>query len=99
MGGKVAFAAAAVPRGGMPCRCVVRNREVRLGLPGFDCEMCRSFYGAVAGTIDGTGAMAERAARACRAASRHRLEHAPVCTPPGFWDLSFPQEHQDGMGP
>jgi len=65
----------------VPCRCVVRGKA-RGALQGFDCEQCRNFYAATkiepkVGDLK---------------ASRHRMDHAPTCTPPGFWDLSFPQD-------
>lgn len=65
------------PTSGALCRCVVRGKEQRLALPGHDCEMCRRFYAAA-----GVGSALK--------SSRHRSEHAPTNTPPGFWDLSFP---------
>lgn len=70
------------PKGkeGVPCRCVVRGKAQRLALQGFDCEQCRNFYAATK--------LAPKSEDL--KASRHRLEHAPTCTPPGFWDLSFP---------
>lgn len=74
-------AAAKGQKGVIPCRCVVRKQSMRNKLQGFDCELCRGFYNA-------TG---QRAATAPMKSSRHRFEHPPVSTPPGFWDLSFPQ--------
>jgi len=81
--------AAAAPSGhfdskGVPCRCVVRGKEARLGLRAFDCEQCRNFY-------DATGSTTREIKL-----SRHRFAHAPASTPPGFWELSFPQPHDDG---
>ncbi len=72
----------AIPNGGtartltsafsVPCRCVVRGKA-RSALQGFDCEQCRNFYAATkiepkVGDLK---------------ASRHRMDHAPTCTPPG----------------
>jgi hypothetical protein len=70
---------------GVPCRCVVRGKENRLLLQGFDCEQCRKYYQAT----KGVGGRTEAALP--KASSRHRFRHAPTCTPPGFWDLSFPR--------
>lgn len=97
--GLAAAAAMAVPPSGVPCRCVVRNKEARLGLQAFDCEQCRGFFNAtcsVGGKGSSVAAVAARAAwRTALRASRHRFEHAPTSTPPGFWDLSFPHGPDD----
>eukprot|EP00927_Polykrikos_kofoidii_P054099 TRINITY_DN4857_c0_g1_i1.p1 TRINITY_DN4857_c0_g1~~TRINITY_DN4857_c0_g1_i1.p1 ORF type:complete len:773 (+),score=162.47 TRINITY_DN4857_c0_g1_i1:86-2404(+) len=100
-----AAAAVGSGRGGPPCRCTVRDKNSRMALPAFDCEQCRSFYDATGvipggcerssnahGASGGDGAVTAQAAawRHGPKASRHRFEHAPACTPPGFWDLSFP---------
>mmetsp|Transcript_89159 Transcript_89159/g.265935 ORF Transcript_89159/g.265935 Transcript_89159/m.265935 type:complete len:111 (+) Transcript_89159:130-462(+) len=87
--GLAAAAAAAAPPSGVPCRCVVRNRGARMGLHAFDCEQCRSFFQAT-GQSEAAGA-ARHAWQTGPKASRHRFEHAPTSTPPGFWDLSFPR--------
>jgi len=72
---------------GVPCRCVVRGKAQRSALQGFDCEQCRNFYTATKLTkLPGPKPDDLKA-------SRHRSDHAPTCTPPGFWDLSFP--HRD----
>lgn len=74
-------AAALVPsKSKVLCRCVVRGRDARMALQGFDCEQCRAFYQATG--IDPGGGLKS---------SRHRYQHPPKETPPGFWDLSFPQ--------
>lgn len=69
---------------GVPCRCVVRGKAQRRALQGFDCEQCRNFYAATK-HIKQSGPKGDDLK-----ASRHRMDHAPTCTPPGFWDLSFP---------
>lgn len=89
--GADAAAAAALPPPGAPCRCVVRGKDARLGLQAFDCEQCRAFYSAVGVAGPSAGAAAGAAAYR-KVASRHRFAHAPVSTPPGFWDLSFPPD-------
>mmetsp|Transcript_56482 Transcript_56482/g.134888 ORF Transcript_56482/g.134888 Transcript_56482/m.134888 type:complete len:325 (+) Transcript_56482:62-1036(+) len=68
-----------VVKEGPPCRCVVRGKQ-RLALKGYDCEQCRNFFAVTKGPKTG---------QSCNS-SRHRMDHAPTCTPPGFWDLSFP---------
>jgi len=70
---------------GPPCRCVVRGRDQRAALQGFDCEQCRNFHQAT-----GVQIAAAKSWQQGPKSSRHRLEHAPTDTPPGFWDLSFP---------
>lgn len=71
----------------VPCRCVVRGKAQRSALQGFDCEQCRNFYAATKhiNGIKQSGPKGDDLK-----ASRHRMDHAPTCTPPGFWDLSFP---------
>jgi len=95
----VAAAAAMPPPAGPPCRHVVRGKEARLALAAFDCDQCRAFFQATGGTGAGHASAASIAARAAwgRAprGSRHRFEHAPTNTPPGFWDLSFPRTQGD----
>jgi len=78
-----AMAMVAKPRGPL-CRCVVRGKDARSALQGYDCEQCRTFYNAA-----GVGAAAGRRAPK---ASRHRYAHPPSSTPVGFWDLSFPRD-------
>lgn len=78
-----ALAMVAKPRGPL-CRCVVRGKDARSALQGYDCEQCRTFYNAA-----GVGAAAGRRAPK---ASRHRYAHPPSSTPVGFWDLSFPRD-------
>ena len=59
----------------VPCRCgVVRGKAQRSGLQGFDCEQCRNFYAATKAVPKADDLKA----------SRHRSNHAPTCTPPGW---------------
>eukprot|EP00747_Dinoflagellata_sp_TGD_P162851 gnl/TRDRNA2_/TRDRNA2_180922_c0_seq1.p1 gnl/TRDRNA2_/TRDRNA2_180922_c0~~gnl/TRDRNA2_/TRDRNA2_180922_c0_seq1.p1 ORF type:complete len:542 (-),score=103.73 gnl/TRDRNA2_/TRDRNA2_180922_c0_seq1:265-1863(-) len=92
--GSKAAAAAAAPRSGVPCRCVVRGREVRLGLQPYDCEQCRRFHAATGVPVSASTA-GGNSRRVRPNASRHRFAFAPVCTPEGFWDLSFPDRDGD----
>lgn len=80
---------ARAPSGGIPCRCVVRSREARSSLRAFDCEQCRRFHSAV-DKLEGREACGTSTRLIALRASRHRFEHTPAHTPPGFWDLSFP---------
>lgn len=82
---------------GAPCRCVVRDKASRQRLQGFDCEHCRSFYNATGGCGPAPSG-APQVARLASKASRHRFEHPPVSTPPGFWDLSFPHDNGQAHG-
>lgn len=96
--GRVAAAAMGMPPlGAVPCRCVVRGKQERAALQGYDCEECRKFYSAtgVAPKMDATG-LQRGMTRFAPKSSRHRYEHAPTNTPPGFWDLSFPRGDQLG---
>jgi len=87
--GRLATAAVAssVPQE-LPHRAVVRGKEARRLLQGFDCEQCRHFY-QVTGVMP-VGCSHEGGPNL--AASRHRYKHAPTHTPEGFWELSFPRD-------
>lgn len=65
----------------VPCRCVVRGKAQRSALQGFDCEQCRNFYAATKhiNGIKQSGPKGDDLK-----ASRHRMDHAPTCTPPGW---------------
>lgn len=78
------------PPGTVPSRSTVRKRDEREALPAFDCEQCREFYQAT-GRMPSSCAEAKAVSTGKLKSSRHRYEHAPACTPPGFWDLSFPR--------
>eukprot|EP00930_Biecheleria_cincta_P029943 TRINITY_DN20776_c0_g2_i1.p1 TRINITY_DN20776_c0_g2~~TRINITY_DN20776_c0_g2_i1.p1 ORF type:complete len:526 (-),score=73.55 TRINITY_DN20776_c0_g2_i1:275-1852(-) len=83
------------PNSAIPCRCVVRGREKRLALPGFDCEQCRNFHMAVGGYSAAVGGKCHEGPKN----SRHRYEYEPVSTPDGFWDLSFPVHQHSPLRP
>uniref|UniRef100_A0AAV1VAG4 DNA endonuclease activator Ctp1 C-terminal domain-containing protein n=1 Tax=Peronospora matthiolae TaxID=2874970 RepID=A0AAV1VAG4_9STRA len=63
---------------------VVRNREERKALPGYDCIECKKYYDALGelGTVD--------VAAQKHKCSRHRARFQPYETPDDFWRLSFP---------
>jgi hypothetical protein len=63
---------------------VVRDRDKRRAMKGFECDQCREFYEALAKG----GKDFNREEMVCKH-SRHRSNHAPDLTPDGFWDLSF----------
>lgn len=86
--------ASSKPDSGVKCFSVVRGREKRLALPGFDCELCRKFHKAVGGNGAAAGCNCPEGPKN----SRHRFEHEPVCTPDGFWDLSFPVHQRSPCG-
>lgn len=93
--GRVAAAAAAANRALRAktlCRCVFRGKDARQDLQAFDCDHCRAFYEAVGDA--GKGAARLASCQEGPKASRHRFERAPVNTPQGFWDLSFPRQEQ-----
>ncbi|KAJ3336259.1 hypothetical protein HDU93_003369 [Gonapodya sp. JEL0774] len=81
---------------------VVRNREERKKMHGVDCPCCRKFYAATSGLLDpanfpdakripgGPPRLAATAAERQNRMSRHRHVHKPPGTPPGFWDVGFP---------
>eukprot|EP00929_Paragymnodinium_shiwhaense_P013242 TRINITY_DN121109_c0_g1_i1.p1 TRINITY_DN121109_c0_g1~~TRINITY_DN121109_c0_g1_i1.p1 ORF type:complete len:528 (+),score=100.95 TRINITY_DN121109_c0_g1_i1:77-1660(+) len=87
-----ALAAAAESRGGPMAREVVRKQSDRRLLAAFDCDECRRFYEATGQKPTGCDVHQGgfHAWKGRQGASRHRYAHAPVNTPPGFWDLSFP---------
>eukprot|EP01138_Halocafeteria_seosinensis_P014235 gb/GECG01014534.1/.p1 GENE.gb/GECG01014534.1/~~gb/GECG01014534.1/.p1 ORF type:complete len:516 (+),score=75.02 gb/GECG01014534.1/:1-1548(+) len=57
---------------------VVRNRDEREAMRGFNCDQCRQFY-ANLGSKE-----LEEAAVQC--SSRHRHHHTPPSTPDGYWE-------------
>ncbi|CAH0521852.1 unnamed protein product [Peronospora belbahrii] len=63
---------------------VVRNREERKALPGYDCIECKKYYDAL-GEIAATDVAAQK-----HKCSRHRARFQPYETPDDFWRLSFP---------
>lgn len=65
---------------------VVRDKDKRRAMKGFECEQCREFYEAL--EKGGSGKDFNRQEMVCEH-SRHRSNHAPDLTPKGFWDLSF----------
>mmetsp|Transcript_11833 Transcript_11833/g.33805 ORF Transcript_11833/g.33805 Transcript_11833/m.33805 type:complete len:948 (-) Transcript_11833:2940-5783(-) len=78
---------------------VVRDKDRRRAMKGFECEHCRAFYEALA--KGGSGKDFNREEMVCQH-SRHRSNHAPDLTPDGFWELSFidsqksPSQHFPG---
>ncbi|KAI0271267.1 hypothetical protein BC834DRAFT_922125 [Gloeopeniophorella convolvens] len=83
---------------------VVRGRQHRHALGAGDCEECREWYAAIgplpprleaprwnspspppAGEPDSASVHAHR-----QAVSRHRAQWARAPTPPGYWDIGFP---------
>lgn len=67
---------------------VVRGREAREALRGFDCDHCRRFFEML--LENGFGV---EAADIRQAASRHRHRFSPARTPEGYWELnSLPDE-------
>ncbi|WP_411026622.1 hypothetical protein, partial [Salmonella sp. s54395] len=62
---------------------VVRNRDERAKLKGFDCKQCAMFY-------DGmqlTDTQKEARMKTC---SRHRGQYTPPNTPEHYWSIGFP---------
>eukprot|EP01130_Rhizamoeba_saxonica_P008264 TRINITY_DN3341_c0_g1_i1.p1 TRINITY_DN3341_c0_g1~~TRINITY_DN3341_c0_g1_i1.p1 ORF type:complete len:107 (-),score=34.54 TRINITY_DN3341_c0_g1_i1:249-569(-) len=60
---------------------VVRKKDERENLVGFDCEECQKFYDALGGDID-----KEVMVQLC---SKHRAVKAPPSTPPWYWDTNI----------
>ena len=69
---------------------VVRGKDARKALRGFDCEHCRQFY---EGFVKQYGE--ERAAQMKQECSRHRSRFTPPKTPEGYWDLSMQSPWND----
>ena len=81
-GGKVSSDDSEEP--GYKYKEVVRDRDKRRAMKGFECDQCREFYEALAKG----GEDFNREEMVCKH-SRHRSNHAPDLTPDGFWELSF----------
>ena len=72
------MAMVAKPRGPL-CRCVVRGKDARSALQGYDCEQCRTFYNA-AGVGAAAGRRAPKASRhACDKLQRALEAQEEVC--------------------
>lgn len=70
---------------------VVRKKEERAKLNGYDCRECQQYY-------EGLDLPEEELKKRLKQCSRHRARFSPPpSTPPGFWNLSFPntQEYID----
>ncbi|KAK2559902.1 DNA endonuclease RBBP8 [Acropora cervicornis] len=70
---------------------VVRKRDERAKLNGYDCRECQQYY-------QGLDLPEEELKKRLKHCSRHRARFSPPpSTPPGFWNLSFPdtQEYID----
>ncbi|KAK9808228.1 hypothetical protein WJX73_000518 [Symbiochloris irregularis] len=89
---------------GYKYREVVRRKDEREALQGFDCENCKRFYQAISSwgpmanlpapscghAVTGDLARGPTAAKALiQDASRHRHQWQPPATPSGFWDMGF----------
>eukprot|EP01134_Creolimax_fragrantissima_P001556 CFRG1556T1 len=68
---------------------VVRGKDKRNKLKGYDCDGCRKFYENVKGDLT--------SAQRKQMISRHRHASSPPSTPPGFWDLTFPDPEPENM--
>ncbi|KAK0438793.1 DNA repair protein endonuclease SAE2/CtIP C-terminus-domain-containing protein, partial [Armillaria borealis] len=82
---------------------VVRNKDERRKLHAGDCECCRDYY-------EGVGPLPKRLqqplwrspkknatpspARRKKGISRHRYNWAQGGTPPGYWDIGFPNTQE-----
>lgn len=66
---------------------VIRKKDDRARLEGFDCEECEKLYKALKGYDH----------RTFQACTRHRAKHVPTDTPENFWRLTFPGETGDGL--
>ena len=63
----------------------VRKKQDRAKLPGHSCKQCEAFLAAAC-----KGLSKEDQDFLRDKCSRHRAHFKPPKTPPGFWDLSFP---------
>ncbi|KAI8848009.1 hypothetical protein BC829DRAFT_394854 [Chytridium lagenaria] len=70
---------------------VIRNREERRKLHGVACPCCKDYYEAIGPVpqILDLGQPA-RDSEHVNNISRHRYKWLPPSTPPGFWDVEFP---------
>ena len=68
----------------------IRKKDERARLQGWDCEMCRDYYEAIASQLT-----AEELQKLKDKCSRHRYKYAPnPGTPPGYWDVDFPSTQE-----
>jgi len=65
---------------------VVRKKDERAALPGYECSDCEAFYKALEDA--GVDVDKQRILNNC---SRHKHLYEPPSTPPDFWNVSFPE--------
>ncbi|TFK46043.1 hypothetical protein OE88DRAFT_1638951 [Heliocybe sulcata] len=89
---------------------VVRNKEHRKHLKGEDCECCRDYYARVGPlpprlqaplwndkSLDSSTARHGQPVTPTKhrnAISKHRAQWAAPKTPPGYWDIGFPDTQE-----
>lgn len=60
----------------------IRKKNERETLKGYACKCCQPFY-------DALGLTNSQKKELIQHVSRHRSNHTPPSTPPGYWDMSF----------
>jgi len=71
---------------------VVRGKEARKALNGYECEECAAFFDEA--VLHGDGATCYNRDELLRC-SRHRARNTPPQTPEDFWELSFIDEKKE----
>ncbi|XP_048590660.1 uncharacterized protein LOC5504376 isoform X2 [Nematostella vectensis] len=67
---------------------VVRRKDERAKLNGYSCRECEQYYGSL-------NLPQEELQKRLKQCSRHRAKYSPPpSTPPGFWNLSFPDTQE-----
>jgi hypothetical protein len=71
---------------------VVRNKERRAGMDGYECTECRRWHEVLRqqGLVTSTQEAREHKRNCCR----HKYAYEPPGTPEGFWDLTVPDYTQ-----
>ena len=68
---------------------VVRKKSERAKLKGFSCVNCEKYYA----SLERSGIILDKE-EMIQQCSRHRAKFEPTSTPPGFWELGFPDEEE-----
>ncbi|GMH83145.1 hypothetical protein TL16_g09498 [Triparma laevis f. inornata] len=71
---------------------VIRGKDQRRAMQGYDCEECKNFFSAICDSSNGAFDKKEM----LKQCSRHKSNWVPTQTPPDFWEMGFMDEEKEG---
>ena len=74
------------------CKEVIRGKDRRRAMQGYDCAECEKFFNAICENSDGAFNKADM----LKQCSRHKSNWVPTQTPPDFWEMGFMDEEKEG---